>query len=59
MEETLNIKKSPLNDLIRLKDEFDAIIESIELSEDKEFMISYKKSKEQVNKRDFSDWNDL
>ncbi|PIN91371.1 hypothetical protein COU57_01005 [Candidatus Pacearchaeota archaeon CG10_big_fil_rev_8_21_14_0_10_32_14] len=59
MEETLNIKKSALNDLIRLKDEFDAIIESIELSEDKEFMISYKKSKEQVNKRDFSDWNDL
>jgi len=59
MEETLTIKKSALNDLIRIKDEFDSIVESIELSEDKEFMTSFKKSKEQVKKRDFSNWNDL
>ena len=38
MEETLTIKKSALNDLIRIKDEFDSIVESIELAEDKEFM---------------------
>ena len=46
-------------DLVKVKDEFDAIVESLELMADKEFMKSYKKSKEQIKKRDFVDWNEL
>lgn len=46
-------------DLVRVKAEFDTIIESLELMSDEEFMSSYKKSKEQIKKRDFDDWNAL
>ena len=48
-----------LNDLKNIKEEVEIMIESIELSMDKEFMESYKKSKEQIRKRDFSSWNEL
>ena len=34
-------------------------IESIILMKDKKFMNSYNKSKEQIKKRDFEDWNKL
>ena len=46
-------------DLVKVKGEFDAIVESIELMSDKEFMDSYKKAKEQIKKREFDDWNAL
>ena len=36
-----------------------AIIESIELMGDSQFMVSYNKAKEQIKKRDFADWNAL
>lgn len=59
MAETINVSKEAISDLIRVKEEFDNIIESLELSSNKEFMDSYRKSKEQVKKRDFADWNEL
>ena len=58
MEEVC-IDKSAIADLVRLKEEFDSIIESLELIGDKEFMISYKKAKEQIKKREFSNWDGL
>jgi len=59
MAETLTINKSAIADLLRLKEEFDSVVESIELMSNKEFMDSYKKAKEQVKKREFCDWNAL
>ena len=59
MAETIIIKKDAINDLLKLKCEFDSIVESLELMSDKEFMTSFHKSKEQIKKRDFDDWNDL
>ena len=59
MSGTVTVKKEAINDLIRVKEEFDAIIESLELMSDKEFMESYDKAKEQIKKRDFADWNEL
>lgn len=46
-------------DLVRVKTEFDSIIESLELMTDKKFMNSYKKSRGQIKKREFMDWNAL
>lgn len=46
-------------DLVKVKDEFDTIVESLELMMDKSFMDSYKKAKQQIEKRDFDDWNAL
>ena len=57
--ETIQINKEAIVDLVRLKDEFDSVIESLELMSDSEFMKSYNKSKEQVKKREFEDWNAL
>lgn len=51
--------KSVLADLVRLKEEFDSVVESIELMNDEEFMESFRKSKEQIKNREFSDWNEL
>jgi len=57
--ETVSINKQAIIDLMRVKDEFDTIVESIELMGNKKFMESYKKAKEQVKKREFVDWNVL
>ena len=57
--ETISVKKEAIADLVRVKDEFDTIVESLELMSDPEFMNSYSKAKEQIKKRDFVDWNDL
>lgn len=57
--ETIEINKQAVADLIRIKDEFDSIIESIELSGDLEFIESYNKAKNQIRNRDFADWNGL
>ena len=59
MEATISIKKEAIVDLLRVKNEFDTIVESMELMSDKKFMDSYNKSKDQIKKRDFVDWNDL
>ena len=42
------ITKEAVNNLINVKERFGAIVESIELMSDKNFMDSYKKSKEQI-----------
>ena len=56
---TVEVNRDAILDLVRVKDEFDSIVESLELMSDPEFMSSYKKSREQVEKRDFDDWNAL
>lgn len=53
------IRRSAIADLVRLKEEFDTIIESLELTGDSEFMNSFKKAKAQIKKREFADWNAL
>jgi len=50
---TIEINKEAIKDLVRVKNEFDSIIESLELMSNPEFIASYEKSKEQVKKRDF------
>ncbi|MEK6917765.1 MAG: hypothetical protein AABW51_02350 [Nanoarchaeota archaeon] len=57
--EEISINKKAIEDLLRIKEEFNSVIESIELMSNKEFMNSYKKSKKQVKERDFADWNAL
>ena len=59
MQETILINREAVKDLVKVKEEFDAIVESIELMSDKVFMNSYNKSKEQIKKREFADWNAL
>ena len=57
--EKISVDKSAISDLVRLKEEFDDIIESLELMSNEEFMKSYKKAKEQIKDREFSDWDEL
>jgi hypothetical protein len=57
--EEISINRRAIVDLLRIKEEFDAVVESIELMGDKQFMASYKKAKEQVKKKEFTDWNAL
>lgn len=57
--ETVTINKQAIADLVKVKEEFDAIVESMEMIGNKEFMDSYKKAKEQIKKKDFDDWNTL
>ena len=57
--QTITIEKQALTDLKRVKEDFDTIVESLELMGDKEFMNSYKKAKEEIKKREFADWDAL
>ena len=59
MADTITVNKEAIIDLVRVKEEFDSIVESLELMSDKDFMESYKKAREQINKRNFADWNEL
>ncbi len=59
MPNTITVNKEAILDLVRVKEEFDSIVESLELMADKDFMESYKKAKEQIKSRDFADWNGL
>ena len=56
---TIVVNKAAILDLVKVKDKFDSIIESLELMADSDFMSSYAKAKEQIEKREFDDWNDL
>ncbi|MDP3733648.1 MAG: hypothetical protein Q8R37_00295 [Nanoarchaeota archaeon] len=56
---TVAVNRDAILDLVRVKDEFDSIVESLELMSNPGFMASYKKSREQVEKRDFADWDEL
>lgn len=57
--ETVTIDKKAFTELIRLKEELDLVVESIELMNNKNFMESHKKSKEQIKNREFANWDDL
>ena len=57
--ETISINKQAVDDLLKVKDEFDSIVESIELMSNPQFMKAYTKAKEQIKKRDFDDWDKL
>ena len=59
MQETITVNKQAIADLVKVKEEFSAIVESLELMEDKEFMESYQKAKEQIKNRDFDNWDSL
>jgi len=56
---TVTVSREVFADLMRIKEEFDAVMESLELMENTEFMESYEKAKEEIKKRDFVDWNEL
>ena len=56
---TVTINREASGDLVRIKEEFDTVMESLELMEDEEFMGSYKKAKEEIKNREFVDWNEL
>lgn len=57
--ETILVKRDAIVDLVRVKEQFDSIVESLELMADPEFMASYNKSQQQVKNREFVDWNAL
>ncbi len=57
--EEICINRNAIADLLRIKEELDSVVESIELLGNKSFMASYKKSREQVKKREFADWDAL
>lgn len=57
--EVVKVNKHAIVDLIRLREEFDSIVDSLELMGDPQFMESYKKSQEQIKKGDFANWDDL
>jgi hypothetical protein len=57
--ETIRVNKKAIKDLVKVKGEFDAIVESLELMADKEFMNSHKQAKEQIKNREFVDWDEL
>mgnify|MGYP001586839064 CR=1 FL=1 len=59
MTTQITVNKEAIVDLLKMKEEFDLIVESLELMADKAFMKSYKKAKEQIKKRDFVDWDAL
>ena len=55
-EETICISKRVFSDVIG---EIQLMKESLELMQDKEFMESHRRAKEQIKNRDFVDWNEL
>ena len=59
MENKIVINQSAIADLARLTNEINDRVESLELMSNEKFMVSLKKSKEQIKKREFADWNAL
>ena len=57
--ETVTIDRKAFVGLMKLKEELDLIMESIELSNNKEFMESLRMSEEQIKNREFADWDEL
>ena len=51
--ETVTVNKEAIIDLVRVKEEFDMIVESLELMSDESFMESYYAAREQVKKKRF------
>lgn len=57
--ETINVNKQALVDLIRLKEEFELVVESLEIMNNPEIMESLKESEKQVKNREFANWDEL
>jgi hypothetical protein len=57
--EMINVDKKVIVDLVRLSEELNDKLESLELASDPELMNSLEKSKEEIKKREFSNWNEL
>lgn len=58
MEQIIMEREAFVN-LMRLKEELDLALESIELMNNSEVMESLKKSEEQIKNRDFANWDEL
>ena len=56
---TVCIDKETIIDMVRLLEEMQDKLESLELASDPKVMESLNKSKEQIKNRDFGDWNEL
>ena len=57
--EKISINKSAIIDLMRLTNEINDRVESLELMSNPKFMESFRKSKEQIKNREFADWDEL
>jgi len=57
--EKVVINKEAFTQLMKLKEEFDLVMESIELSNDKDFVKSYKKAKKEIEEGNLVDFDDL
>ena len=57
--ESITIDKKIIRELMESIEDIQLKLESIELSSNKEFMTSLKKSKEEIKNRDFADWNEI
>ncbi len=57
--ETINVNKQAIVDLVRLKEEFELIVESLEIMSNPEVMESLEKSEEQIKNREFANFNEL
>ena len=57
--ESVTINRNELAHLIRVKEELDLIVESLELMSNPEVMEAHKRAKEQIKNRDFAGWNEL
>jgi PHD/YefM family antitoxin component YafN of YafNO toxin-antitoxin module len=57
--ETISIDKNILKELQDSVEDIQLKLESLELASDPELMKSLAKSKEQIEKRDFADWDEL
>ncbi len=55
----VSIDKSEIIELVRLTNEINDRVESLELMSDEKFINSFKEAKEQIKKREFADWHAL
>lgn len=57
--EKVSINKNVIIDLVKLTEEVNEKVESLLLMSDEEVMEGHKRAKEQIEKRDFGNWNEL
>lgn len=57
--EISDVNKNALADLIRIREEFNSVVESLELMNDSEFMKSFREAKDQIKNGEFADWDEL
>jgi len=57
--ETINVNKEAIIELAKLTNELNDRVESLELMSDPEFIKSLGKSKEQIKRGEFANWDEL